>query len=73
MLIADGAAPRPPLAARAQRPCSFEFSADGARIVVNCGAPPAHRPELAAFARVTAAHSTIAIATRASAASSARG
>ncbi len=56
---------RAPAAARrpgARGPCSFEFSADGARIVVNCGAPPAHRPELAAFARVTAAHSTLAIA-----------
>ncbi len=64
VLIADTApAPRPPLASSAHAgPCSFEFSAEGARIVVNCGAPPAHRPELASFARVTAAHSTLAVA-----------
>ncbi len=64
VLIADTApAPRPPLAACAHAaPCAFEFSADGGRIVVNCGAPPAHRPELASFARVTAAHSTLVVA-----------
>jgi len=64
VLILDAApAPKPPLAAKAHAaPCAFEFSADGARIVVNCGAPPAHRPELAPYARLTAAHSTLVVA-----------
>ncbi len=64
VLIADTApAPRPPLAARAHAaPCAFEFSAEGHRIIVNCGAPPPQRPELASFARVTAAHSTLVVA-----------
>jgi len=62
--IVDAApAPKPPLAARAHAaPCAFEFSAEGQRIVVNCGAPPAHRPELLDYARVTAAHSTLVVA-----------
>jgi uncharacterized heparinase superfamily protein len=30
--------------------------------VVNCGAPPTHRPEMVPFARLTAAHSTLVVA-----------
>ncbi len=63
VIVDAAAAPRPPLASRAHAaPCAFEFSAEGARIVVNCGAPPPYRPELATFARVTAAHATLSLA-----------
>jgi uncharacterized heparinase superfamily protein len=63
ILIVDAAAaPPPPLAARAHAaPAAFEFSADSCRIVVNCGAPPAHRPELLHYSRLTAAHSTLVV------------
>jgi uncharacterized heparinase superfamily protein len=62
LLVDAGAPPPPPLAGRCHgAPTAFEFSADGHRIIVNCGAPPAHRAELSAYARVTAAHSTLSI------------
>jgi uncharacterized heparinase superfamily protein len=63
ILIVDAAAaPPPPLAARAHAaPGAFEFSADSCRIVVNCGAPPSHRPELLHYSRLTAAHSTLVV------------
>lgn len=63
VLIADvGAPPLPPLAGRAHgAPCAFEFSADAHRIFINCGAPPEHRHDLAAFSRVTAAHCTLVL------------
>lgn len=64
VLIVDAAPPpKPPLAGEAHAaPAAFEFSAEGCRIIVNCGAPPAHRPELAAYARLTPAHSTLVAA-----------
>jgi uncharacterized heparinase superfamily protein len=64
VLIVDAAAaPAPPLASRAHAaPAAFEFSAEQCRIVVNCGAPPAHRPEMLHYARLTAAHSTLVVA-----------
>ncbi len=62
LLVDAAAAPSPPLAARAHAaPAAFEFSADSCRIVVNCGAPPAHRPELLHYSRLTAAHSTLIV------------
>jgi uncharacterized heparinase superfamily protein len=63
ILIQDtGAAPRPPLAGHAHAaPGAFEFSTEGGRLVVNCGAPPAHRPDWRDMARTTAAHSTLII------------
>jgi uncharacterized heparinase superfamily protein len=45
---------------------SFEFSADNARIVVNCGAPAQDREDWRQSARITAAHSTAMIASRSS-------
>jgi uncharacterized heparinase superfamily protein len=45
---------------------SFEFSADNARIVVNCGAPAQDREDWRQPARITAAHSTAMIAGRSS-------
>jgi uncharacterized heparinase superfamily protein len=63
LLVDSGGAPAPPLALRMHAaPAAFEFSAEGHRLVVNCGAPPHYRPELAAFSRVTAAHSTLVVA-----------
>ena len=62
VLIDAAKAPPPPLAARSHAaPGAFEFSADGHRIVVNCGSPPSHRPEMLVFSRLTAAHSTLVI------------
>jgi uncharacterized heparinase superfamily protein len=46
---------------------SFEFSADNARIIVNCGAPAQGREDWRQPARVTAAHSTAMIGARSSA------
>jgi uncharacterized heparinase superfamily protein len=40
---------------------SFEYSRGHDRIVVNCGSPGASRPDLRASARLTAAHSTLAV------------
>ena len=64
IVIIDAAkAPKPPLAGKSHAaPAAFEFSADGCRIVVNCGSPPAHRPEMQIYARLTAAHSTLVVA-----------
>jgi uncharacterized heparinase superfamily protein len=63
VLLDAAPAPKPPLASKAHAaPGAFEFSADGCRIVVNCGAPPAHRPEMLPYARLTAAHSTLIVA-----------
>jgi uncharacterized heparinase superfamily protein len=62
VIIDAGISPKLPLAARAHAaPAAFEFSAEGCRIVVNCGAPPAHRLEMAPYARLTAAHSTLVV------------
>jgi uncharacterized heparinase superfamily protein len=40
---------------------SFEFSADGSRIVVNCGAPTSGRDSWRQLARETSAHSTLCV------------
>jgi uncharacterized heparinase superfamily protein len=63
VLIVDaGVPPAPPLAGHCHgAPAAFEFSAEGHRIIVNCGAPPEHRRDLLAYARVTAAHTTLSI------------
>jgi uncharacterized heparinase superfamily protein len=63
LLVDAGPPPAPPLAHRAHAaPGAFEFSAENHRIIVNCGAPPASRADLAAFSRMTAAHSTLVVA-----------
>jgi uncharacterized heparinase superfamily protein len=61
ILIADaGVPPKPPLAQRVHAaPGAFEFSVDGGRLVVNCGSPPSHRPEMKRISRLTSAHSTL--------------
>ena len=63
-LVMDTGAPPPPVfSARAHAGClSFEFSAQGLRLVVNCGAPAIANPEMRAAARSTAAHSTLVVA-----------
>jgi uncharacterized heparinase superfamily protein len=40
---------------------SFEFSAEGARIIVNCGAPTSGRDSWRQLARETSAHSTLCV------------
>jgi uncharacterized heparinase superfamily protein len=63
LLVDAGPPPAPPLAGRAHAaPAAFELSVENLRLVVNCGGPPPHRPELQAFGRVTAAHSTLVMA-----------
>jgi uncharacterized heparinase superfamily protein len=64
VLIVDaGPPPPPPLAGRAHAaPAAFELSVENCRLVVNCGAPPASRPDLLPFGRLTAAHSTLVVA-----------
>jgi uncharacterized heparinase superfamily protein len=63
LLVDTGPPPPPPLAHRAHAaPGAFELSSGAHRIVVNCGAPPPSRPELASVARLTAAHSTLVVA-----------
>jgi uncharacterized heparinase superfamily protein len=61
VLIIDSAAPpKPPLAERIHAaPAAFEFSVEGGRLIVNCGSPPSHRPEMKPISRRTAAHSTL--------------
>jgi uncharacterized heparinase superfamily protein len=41
---------------------AFEFCAGGAKLVTNCGAPPAAFPEMRGAARSTAAHSALVVA-----------
>ena len=64
VLVVDAGVPPPPrLSAKAHAGClSFEFSAAGQQIVVNCGAPDAARPTARAAARTSAAHSTLVVA-----------
>jgi uncharacterized heparinase superfamily protein len=62
LIVDSGAPPNPPLAGKTHAaPVAFEFSTHGQRLVVNCGAPPAHRQELVDVSRVTSAHSTLVI------------
>jgi uncharacterized heparinase superfamily protein len=60
-IIADtGIAPSPELSQSAQAGClSFELSSGPSRIVINCGMPATGRDNWRAFARGTAAHSTL--------------
>ncbi len=64
ILIMDTGAPPPPdFSDRAHAGClSFEFSAEGQRLVVNCGSPNESRIAMRDAARSTAAHSTLTIA-----------
>jgi uncharacterized heparinase superfamily protein len=64
LLLVDAGVPAPlPLAGRMHAaPGAFEFSVENQRIFIGCGAPPLNRSELAAFARLTAAHSTLVVA-----------
>ncbi|MGL4637198.1 MAG: heparinase II/III family protein [Beijerinckiaceae bacterium] len=60
LLVDSGEAPAPPLAGKSHAaPAAFEFSSHGQRLIVNCGAPPAHKPEFLEVSRLTAAHSTL--------------
>lgn len=60
LIVDTGGPPKPPLAGQAHAaPAAFELSVDGYRLVVNCGNPPSHRPEMRPFSRVTSAHSTL--------------
>jgi uncharacterized heparinase superfamily protein len=63
IVVADAGRP-PPLvfSARAHAGCaSFEFSVGAQRFVVNCGAPDPNRAAAQEAARMTAAHSTLAV------------
>ena len=68
-LIMDTGTPPPPLqSGEAHAGClSFELCADGARLVINCGAPAHGDPRWRGVARATAAHSTATIADTSSA------
>ncbi|WP_110032898.1 heparinase II/III family protein [Hoeflea marina] len=63
VLLADTGPPgRGSLSCNAHAGClSFEFSAGANRFIVNSGAPVFNQPEHAEFARLTAAHSTLAV------------
>ncbi|MCC2112228.1 MAG: heparinase II/III family protein, partial [Hyphomicrobiales bacterium] len=59
VIVDSGAPPPPPLSQHAHAGClSFEMSAGGNQIIVNCGAPPETMPKWKIVARATAAHST---------------
>ncbi len=61
--------PPPPRAHSAQAHAgtlAFEFSSNGQRLVINCGVPRAGTAEMLQAARVTAAHSTLAVGERSS-------
>jgi uncharacterized heparinase superfamily protein len=64
LLLADvGMAPAARLSTGAHAGClSFEVSAAGERIIVNCGASQLKGPEWAQAMRATAAHSTVTVA-----------
>ncbi len=63
IVIADAGRPPPPIfSRRAHAGCSsFEFSVGAQRLVLNCGAPDINRAAAQEAARMTAAHSTLAI------------
>jgi len=69
LLIADvGMAPPPRLSTGAHAGClSFEVSAEGERIIVNCGTSLLKGPDWAHAMRATAAHSTVTVADTSSA------
>jgi uncharacterized heparinase superfamily protein len=60
VLMDTGRPPKGELSAEAHAGClSFEFSWRTQRIIVNCGMPETAREDWRAFARATAAHSTV--------------
>ncbi|OCW57445.1 heparinase II/III family protein [Hoeflea olei] len=63
VLIADtGPPPKERMSETAHAGClSFELSSGANRFIVNAGAPVAYHPQHAAFARLTAAHSTLTL------------
>jgi uncharacterized heparinase superfamily protein len=63
LVLVDAGAPPPPEFARAAHAgcLSFEYSLGVERVVVNCGAPGPQQDDLRAFARSTAAHSTLTL------------
>ncbi len=63
VLVMDTGTPPPPALSREAHAgtLAFELSAGAARIVVNCGVPRGASPTNRRLARVTAAHSTLAI------------
>ncbi len=62
-LVDVGPAPPRAFSAEAHAGClSFEFSAAGERLIVNCGAPPRNRAAQREASRQTAAHSTLVVA-----------
>lgn len=69
VVVEAGAAPRGAQSVEAHAGClSFEFSSGAQRIVVNCGTSRYGSAELRQAARSTAAHSTVTLADRSSAA-----
>ena len=62
LIIDTGVAPPADFAERAHAGClSFEFSAAGQRLIVNCGSPNDSRATMRDAARSTAAHSTMTV------------
>src|SRR5438105_4066007 len=60
LIIDTGAPPQPSVSHDAHAGClSFELSSGPSRIVINCGMPSTGRDNWRAFARSTAAHSTL--------------
>ncbi len=67
VIVDCGRPPVSPFAVQAHASAlAFELSEGLQRIVVNCGAPPAHMRDWAKLVRATAAHSTASIADRSS-------
>jgi uncharacterized heparinase superfamily protein len=68
LLLLDVGAPPPQIySTKAHAGClSFEMSAGGQRLVVNCGAAPSEEGNWAGALRATAAHSTVSLADRSS-------
>lgn len=61
-IVDTGPPPPPVMSGTAHAGClSFEFSGDGVRMIVNCGAPRHGDPRWGMVARSTAAHSTAVI------------
>jgi uncharacterized heparinase superfamily protein len=63
LVLIDVGSPPPPIFSHTAHAgsLSFEFSLGADRIVVNCGSPGPHRPDLRAMARSSAAHSTLIV------------
>jgi len=63
VIVDTGSPPRPNVSHDAHAGClSFELSSGTSRIVINCGMPSTGRDNWRAFARSTAAHSTLTFA-----------